>query len=63
MLALTRRIGESIEIGDPSDPIGSVTVVEIKGDKVKLGFTFPRNTQVNRFEIAQAKRKSARERA
>ena len=55
MLALTRRIGEEVVIGDPGKPLGVVTVVEIHGDKVRLSFDFPRNILINRRELAEQK--------
>jgi carbon storage regulator len=47
MLALTRKLGESITIGD--DIV--VTVVAISGNQVRLGISAPRNIQVLRQEI------------
>lgn len=55
MLALTRRVGEEVVIGDPSNPLGVVRVVDIHGDKVRLAFDFPRDLQVNRRELADQK--------
>lgn len=55
MLALTRRVGEEVVIGDPANPLGVVRVVEIHGDKVRLAFDFPRQTPVNRRELADQK--------
>jgi len=55
MLALTRRVGEEIVIGDPRSPDGIIRVVEIRGDKVRLSFDFPRNTPINRRELADQK--------
>ncbi len=55
MLALTRRIGEEVVIGDPSDPMGVIRVVEIHGDKVRLSFDFPREVLINRRELAEQK--------
>ena len=57
MLALTRRIGEEIVIGDPKQPLGMIRVVEIHGDKVRLAFDFPRECQINRKELADEKAK------
>jgi carbon storage regulator len=57
MLALTRRIGEEIVIGDPRNPLGVIRVVDIHGDKVRLSFDFPRQMQINRRELAEAKAK------
>ena len=47
MLVLTRRIGEQIVI----DGVISVTVVAIKGDKVRLGISAPPSVRVDRSEI------------
>ncbi|QDU70325.1 carbon storage regulator [Mucisphaera calidilacus] len=55
MLALTRRAGEEVVIGDPKNPLGVIRVVDIHGDKVRLAFDFPRDTQVNRRELAEQK--------
>lgn len=55
MLALTRRVGEEIVIGDPVNPLGVIRVVDIHGDKVRLSFDFPKDTQINRSELAQLK--------
>jgi len=59
MLALTRRVGEEIVVGDPDNPLGVIRVVDIHGDKVRLAFDFPRDTQINRRELAEQKAKSA----
>jgi len=50
MLILARRIGESIVIGDQVE----VSVVDIKGDQVKLGINAPRAVPVFRSEVYQA---------
>lgn len=55
MLALTRRVGEEVVIGDPNQPQGIIRIVEIQGDKVRLAFDFPRETQINRRELADQK--------
>lgn len=47
MLYLTRKIGESIVINDNVE----VTVVEVRGKSIKLGFTFPPDVTVLRREI------------
>ncbi|MCL2350355.1 MAG: carbon storage regulator CsrA [Defluviitaleaceae bacterium] len=49
MLALTRKKGETIIIGD--DII--VTVLSVAGDSVKIGVNAPRHIPVNRQEIYQ----------
>ena len=47
MLALTRKIGESIIIGNDIE----IKVLEVKGDQVKIGIEAPRSVQVHRKEI------------
>ena len=47
MLYLTRKIGESVVINDEIE----VTVVDIRGKSIKLGFTFPPEASVLRREI------------
>lgn len=51
MLVLSRHADESILIG--SDIV--VTVVAIRGDKVRLGITAPAEVEVDRREIRDAK--------
>lgn len=55
MLALTRRVNEEVVIGDPRQPLGVIRVVDIHGDKVRLAFDFPRDTPINRRELADLK--------
>jgi carbon storage regulator len=50
MLVLSRKKGESITIGDNV----TLTVVEIRGDKVRLGIDAPRDVAVHRDEVARA---------
>ncbi len=47
MLYLTRKMGDSVVIDDHIE----VTVVEIRGKSVKLGFTFPPEVTVLRREL------------
>ncbi len=50
MLVLSRRKDESITIGDDVE----ITIVDIRGDKVRLGITAPKNIPVHRREIYDA---------
>ena len=50
MLILSRRVNEEIVIGD--DIV--VSVVEVRGDQVKLGIDAPRNVKVFRQEVFNA---------
>ena len=50
MLILSRRLNEKIVIGD--DIV--VSVVEVRGDQVKLGIDAPRNVKVFRQEVFDA---------
>jgi len=63
MLALTRRVGEEVVIGDPKNPQRLIRVVEIHGDKVRLAFDFPRDTPINRKELADQKARGEAPRA
>ena len=47
MLILTRRLGESVKIGDEV----TITVLGMKGGQVRLGFTAPPNVAVHREEV------------
>jgi carbon storage regulator len=47
MLVLSRKIGESIRIGD--DIV--VTVLEVKGDQVRVGIEAPKHIKVHRQEV------------
>jgi carbon storage regulator len=47
MLILTRRVGETVVIGDEVQ----VTVLGVKGNQVRLGVTAPRDVSVHRLEI------------
>jgi carbon storage regulator len=47
MLFLTRKPGESILIGDDIE----ITVMEIKGRHVKLGFNYPADAKILRKEV------------
>ena len=47
MLILTRRVGETIKIGDDI----TVTVLGVKGNQVRVGVGAPRNVAVHREEI------------
>ncbi len=47
MLALARKVNESIVINDNIE----VTVLEIKGDQIKLGISAPKSVPIYRKEI------------
>ena len=47
MLILTRRIGETIVIGDETN----VTVLAVQGEQVRLGIKAPKAVSVHREEI------------
>lgn len=50
MLVLSRKIDECIMIGDQIE----ISVVDIKGDQVKLGISAPSSVKIYRKEVYQA---------
>ncbi|MFA7238261.1 MAG: carbon storage regulator CsrA [Phycisphaeraceae bacterium] len=59
MLVLSRQRDETIMIGDDIE----ITVVDIRGDKVRLGITAPSSVPVHRKEVYEAIKRENREAA
>ena len=57
MLVLSRQRDESIMIGDDVE----ITIVDVRGDKVRLGITAPKDIPVHRREIYDAIKKEKSE--
>jgi carbon storage regulator len=57
MLVLSRQKDESIIIGDDVE----ITIVDVRGDKVRLGITAPKNISVHRKEVYEAIQREKRE--
>jgi carbon storage regulator len=49
MLVLSRRVGESVVIGDEV----TITILEVRGDVVRVGIDAPRSVSVHRAELLQ----------
>ena len=50
MLVLSRRAGESVVIGDDV----TLTILEVRGDVVRVGIAAPRSVAVHRAELLEA---------
>ncbi|KKN52819.1 hypothetical protein LCGC14_0608680 [marine sediment metagenome] len=57
MLVLSRQKDESIMIGDNVE----ITIVDVRGDKVRLGITAPKEIPVHRREVFDAIKRQKRE--
>jgi len=57
MLVLSRQKDESIIIGDNVE----VTIVDVRGDKVRLGVTAPKTIPVHRREVYEAIQREKKE--
>ena len=57
MLILTRRVGETLMIGDEM----TVTVLGVKGNQVRIGVNAPKDVAVHREEIYDKIQKSDNE--
>jgi carbon storage regulator len=55
MLILSRRVGESVMIGDDV----AITVLRVKGNQVRLGVNAPKTVSVQREEISDRVRANA----
>ena len=53
MLILTRRVGETLMVGDDV----TVTVLGVKGNQVRIGVNAPKDVAVHRVEIYERIRK------
>lgn len=51
MLILTRKIGETIIINEKEDKKIAIIVLEVTGDRIKLGINAPKSTKILREEL------------
>ncbi|WP_341923885.1 carbon storage regulator CsrA [Nocardioides psychrotolerans] len=59
MLVLSRRAGESVVVGDDV----TITILEVRGDVVRVGIDAPRSVAVHRAELLEALESSNRDAA
>ncbi|GAA4810320.1 carbon storage regulator CsrA [Nocardioides caeni] len=53
MLVLSRRVGESVVIGAGTPDAVTVTVLEVRGDVIRVGIDAPRSVAVHRAELLE----------
>ncbi len=51
MLVLSRRVGESVVIGAGTPDAVTLTVLEVRGDVIRIGIDAPRSVAVHRAEL------------
>jgi len=59
MLVLSRQKDEKIVIGEKGDI--RITIVDVRGDKVRLGIEAPKKTPVHRIEVFEAIQREKKE--
>lgn len=59
MLVLSRRAGESVVVGDDV----TISILEVRGDVVRVGISAPRSVAVHRAELLQELETTNREAA
>ncbi|MEH7235788.1 carbon storage regulator CsrA [Bacillus sp. JJ1562] len=47
MLVLTRKVNESIKIGDDIE----ITILSVSGEQIKIGINAPRHVEIHRKEV------------
>lgn len=47
MLVLSRKLNEAIQIGDDIE----ITILEMKGEQIKIGINAPKNVEIHRKEV------------
>ena len=57
MITISRRKNEGVVIGEGI----IITVIEVRGDKVRLGIDYPREVSVHRGEVYATIRQAAKE--
>lgn len=55
MLILTRRVGETLMIGDDV----TITILSVRGGQIRVGVNAPKNTAVHREEVYEKMRKES----
>lgn len=54
LLVLSRKVGRETIVTLPDGRRGRVVIVEIRGDKARVGFDFPDDVKVHRSEVQDA---------
>ena len=50
-LSISRRVGQTVTLSEDGKLIGTIRVVRIRGDQVRLAFDLPRDIRIDRDKI------------
>jgi carbon storage regulator len=53
MLVIGRKEGEEIVIGNPAAPMGTIKIVALRGNYVRVALDFPSDIPIHRAEVAR----------
>jgi carbon storage regulator len=60
MLVLSRQLNETIDVTHPDGSRTQFTIVDIQGEKVRVGVTAPKHVVIDRHEVTVSKEREGR---